>query len=206
MTEQNNTEAPTTDQTTPAQAEPAGAATEQRIPQQFLDQLSQARNAVKQYEEAEAQRKKEAQLREEQEATKRGEFETVLKSKEQVLAEKDAEIERLNRKALEGELERKLIKAGLKDDDAMLGKVSRYFAQEDAPDMDAWIDAEKKSKPQQFEASVEAIKPGAAGMAATGAPVNKIEELKEKLKSKDMYERSKAAQEYRALMESGELG
>jgi len=75
---------------------------------------------------------------------------------------------------------------------------------EDAPEMDAWVTAEKQANPERFAAMAVPTTPPAAGVVTTGGNAAQAD-LDKRLASTDLEVREAAINEATALRKNGQL-
>lgn len=162
---------------------------------------SEAVEMRKRLDELDAAEKK----REEERARKAGEFETIEKSLKDEITSRDKTLADMQAQIVRGDLERKLLAAGVHDQDGELvaGLVARRMTTE-APteEVDAWIVALREKYPPLFAKPSSAAPQTRAGSPDHGT---KGDDLNERIMSKDLAVRSAAIKERQQLRKEGRL-
>jgi hypothetical protein len=202
MTEQTNTE---TDQTTTENVpEKVQTETEDRTYSK-ADVEKKMNNFIRQineYKAKEEKREEDARKAEKAKLEKKGELEKLIEAER---AEKQELLNQLAAQRLASEkstLEAKLIEAGIADSMARRGWSATYFEQEERPDVEAWIKAQKEANPDAFKPQSQKVNSVPVGSVKQSGPTDSLEA---RLSSPDRNVRKAAEREEFLLIAKGEL-
>jgi hypothetical protein len=157
----------TSEQATTTQSE----ASEKMIPESRLNNMIQQITELKKerdsYAKAQAEVESVKKAEQERKALEAQEFDKVLKSRDEEKAAIAAELAELKRSYDIGKVERTLLAAGVNDEIARDGLLTRY-EREKPDDVAAWIEATKKAHPSAFAAVPMPTSSGPVGTVSTG--------------------------------------